>query len=46
MNAIMTSLLAPRIALLATSGPWAGKSAFILVFVIKQQKGVAILCQG
>jgi hypothetical protein len=34
MNWIAASVLAPRAAVLATSGPWAGKLAFVLVFVL------------
>lgn len=33
MGLIATSTLTGPIALLATSGPWAGKLAFVLVFV-------------
>ena len=33
MSLIATSTVACPIALLATSGPWAGKLAFVLVFV-------------
>ncbi|NQT16397.1 MAG: hypothetical protein HQ582_26805 [Planctomycetes bacterium] len=34
MNGIAASVFGPCSALLATSGPWAGKLAFVLVFVL------------
>jgi len=34
MNWITASVLGPCVTVMATSGPWAGKLAFVLVFVL------------